>query len=71
MAVRAQARRFSCLLWRRSRSAVELLSRNGGRDLGPWFPELIQAGKKLPVGMLIDSEIVIADDHGSVGFTAV
>src|SRR5215471_20643132 len=38
---------FRGLLWRRTASAVELLSRNG-RDLGPWFPELIHAGEKLP-----------------------
>src|SRR6266508_2792092 len=61
---------FRGLLWHRAASAVQLLSRNG-RDLGPWFPELIQAGQKLPVGTLIDGEIVIADDEGSVDFAAL
>jgi hypothetical protein len=35
-----------------------VLSRNG-RDLGPWFPELVQAGLKLPPNTLIVDEIVI------------
>jgi ATP-dependent DNA ligase len=56
---------FRGLLWHRTTSSVQLLSRNS-RDLGPWFPELIQAGQKLPAGTLIDGEIVIADDEGSV-----
>jgi ATP-dependent DNA ligase len=53
---------FRGLLWHRTMSSVQLLSRNS-RDLGPWFPELIQASQKLPVGTLIDGEIVIADDE--------
>jgi ATP dependent DNA ligase domain len=61
---------FRGLLWHRTTSAVELLSRNG-RDLGPWFPELIQAGGNLPMGTLIDGEIVIADNDGRVDFTAL
>ena len=61
---------FRGLLWRRTATAVELLSRNG-RDLGPWFPELIHAGQKLPVGTLVDGEIVSADDDGCVDFTAL
>jgi ATP-dependent DNA ligase len=47
-----------------------LLSRHG-RNLGPWFPELTQAGESLPVATLIDGEIVIADDDGCVDFTAL
>ena len=61
---------FRGLLWHRTTSVVQLLSRNS-RDLAPWFPELIQAGQKLPVGTLIDGEIVIADDEGRVDFTAL
>ena len=56
---------FRALLWQRTAISVRLVSRNS-RDLGPWFPELIQAGQKLPVGTLIDGEIVIADDEGCV-----
>ena len=59
---------FRGLLWHRTGTSVQLLSRNG-RDLGPWFPELIQAGQKLPVDTLIDGEIVIAVDDGCVDFT--
>jgi ATP-dependent DNA ligase len=61
---------FRGLLWHRTASTVQLLSRNS-RDLGPWFPELIQAGQKLPVGTLIDGEIVIADDVGCADFAAL
>jgi len=61
---------FRGLLWHRTGASVQLLSRNG-RDLAPWFPELIQASQKLPVGTLIDGEIVIADDDGCVDFTAL
>jgi len=60
---------FRGLLGHRAPSSVQVLSRNS-RDLGPWFPELIQAGQKLPLGTLIDGEIVIADDNGCVDFTA-
>jgi ATP-dependent DNA ligase len=59
---------FRGLLWHRTTSAVERLSRNG-RDLGPWFPELIQSGGNLAVGTLIDGEIDIADNDGRVDFT--
>src|SRR4029450_3533816 len=58
---------FRGLLWHRTGTSVQLLSRNG-RDLAPWFPELIQAGQELPVGTLIDGEIVIAAGGGSVDF---
>jgi ATP-dependent DNA ligase len=46
---------FRGLLWHRTGTSVQLLSRNG-RDLAPWFPELMQAGQKLPLGTLIDGE---------------
>jgi hypothetical protein len=61
---------FRGLLWHRTVTAVQLLSRNG-RDLAPWFPELVRAGQTLPVGTLIDGEIVVADDDGSVAFSAL
>jgi ATP-dependent DNA ligase len=58
------------LLWHRTVSTVQLLSRNG-RDLAPWFPELVQASQTLPVGTLVDGEIVVADDDGTVDFSAL
>src|SRR5215471_445460 len=61
---------FRGLLQRHSSTTARLLSRNG-RDLGPWFPELIQAGQLLPANTLIDGEIVIADEHGQIGFGAL
>jgi ATP-dependent DNA ligase len=61
---------FRGLLWHRAASTVQLLSRNS-RDLGPWFPELVKAGRQLPVGTLIDGEIVIADDNACTDFTAL
>jgi ATP-dependent DNA ligase len=60
---------FRGMLQRHSRT-MQLLSRNG-RDLGPWFPELIQAGQALPADTLIDGEIVIADQRGQVDFGAL
>jgi ATP-dependent DNA ligase len=61
---------FRGLLWRRTETVVELLSRNT-RDLSPWFPELVGAGRALPVDTLVDGEIVIADGHGRSDFTAL
>jgi ATP-dependent DNA ligase len=61
---------FRGLLWHRTERAVQLLSRNG-RDLGPWFPELVQAAMTQPIGTLIDGEIVIADNDGCVDFSAL
>jgi ATP-dependent DNA ligase len=56
---------FRGLLWRRSGSQVQLLSRNS-RGLGPWFPELIRAAPSLPPNTLVDGEIVICDESGWV-----
>jgi ATP-dependent DNA ligase len=61
---------FRGLLRRETGSTARLLSRNG-RDLGPWFPELVQAALKLPPNTLIDGEIVIADQHGAIDFGAL
>jgi bifunctional non-homologous end joining protein LigD len=61
---------FRGLLWHRATGTVQLLSRNG-RDLGPWFPELVQAGLALPPNTLIDGELGIADADGSADFTAL
>jgi len=61
---------FRGLLWRRSATAVQLLSRNA-RDLAAWFPELVQAGQALSPGTLLDGEIVIADDLGRSDFGAL
>jgi ATP-dependent DNA ligase len=61
---------FRGMLWHRTEKLVQLVSRNG-RDLAPWFPELVQAGQALPVGTLVDGEIVIASDDGFVDFSAL
>jgi ATP-dependent DNA ligase len=61
---------FRGLLWHRAGGIVQLLSRNG-RDLGPWFPELVQAGQTLPPCTLIDGELVIADEDGNADFCAL
>src|SRR5438094_311395 len=58
---------FRGLLWRRSPSHVQLLSRNS-RDLAPWFPELSQAAESLPQNTLLDGEIVICEETGWVDF---
>src|SRR5262249_62081731 len=46
-----------------------LFSRNA-RDLSPWFPELLGAGRALQADTLIDGEIVIADEQRRSDFTA-
>src|SRR5215472_7896160 len=61
---------FRGLLWRRTETVVELHSRNM-RDLSPWFPEIVGAGRALPVDTLVDGEIVIADGQGRSDFTAL
>ena len=61
---------FRGLLWRRTETGVELLSRNM-RDLSPWFPEIVGAGRALPVDTLVDGEVVIADGQGRSDFTAL
>jgi ATP-dependent DNA ligase len=61
---------FRGLLWRQAGTTPRLLSRNG-RDLGPWFPELVQAALKLPPNTLIDGEIVIADGTGRIDFSGL
>ena len=58
---------FRGLLWRRSPSQVQLLSRNS-RDLAPWFPELSKSAHALPPNTLVDGEIVICDESGWVDF---
>jgi ATP-dependent DNA ligase len=44
---------FRGLLWRRDGTAIQLLSRNV-KDLSPWFPELIEAGRALPPNTVLD-----------------
>jgi ATP-dependent DNA ligase len=61
---------FRGLLWRRTETVVELLSRNT-RDLSPWFPELVSVGRALPVDTLVDGEIVIGEEQGRSDFTAL
>jgi ATP-dependent DNA ligase len=57
-------------LLQRDSSAARLLSRNG-RDLGPWFPELLHAARALPANTVVDGEIVIADELGRIDFGAL
>lgn len=61
---------FRGLLQRHSSPTARLLSRNG-RDLGPWFPELLQAALALPADTLIDGEIVVANERGEIDFGAL
>jgi len=61
---------FRGLLGHDTGCTARLLSRNG-RDLGPWFPELVQAALKLPPNTLVDGEIVLADQHGAIDFGAL
>jgi bifunctional non-homologous end joining protein LigD len=58
---------FRGLLWRHAGGQPQLLSRNA-RDLGPWFPELLQATRALPLSTQLDGEIVICDEAGSSDF---
>jgi hypothetical protein len=58
---------FRGLLWRRTASSSQLLSRNL-RDRGPWFPEILRAASRLPIGTLVDGEIVICDESGAAEF---
>ncbi len=49
-------------------SEVRLLSRNN-RDLGPKFPEILSAVRKLPCNqLLLDGELVAMDDKGRSSF---
>src|SRR5206468_4123986 len=61
---------FRGLLWRAPSGSVHLLSRNL-KDLGPAFPELVIAGRDLPLDTLVDGEIVIADAGGRSNFGAL
>ena len=57
-------------LWRRDGTVAQLFSRSG-RDLGPWFPEIIRAAEALPRETLLDGEIVISDEGGLADFGAL
>jgi ATP-dependent DNA ligase len=61
---------FRGQLWRRDGPVAQLLSRSG-RDLEPWFPEIISAAEVLPRKTLLDGEIIIADDGGQADFGAL
>src|SRR5436190_4067943 len=61
---------FRGLLWRAPSGSVHLLSRNQ-KDLSQAFPELVQAGRDLPLDTLVDGEIVIADADGRSNFGAL
>ncbi len=61
---------FRGLLWRAPSGSVHLLSRNL-KDLSNAFPELVRAGRDLPLDTLLDGEIVIADADGRSNFGAL
>jgi ATP-dependent DNA ligase len=61
---------FRGLLGRTRSGSVHLLSRNL-KDLGPAFPELVEAARHLPCGTLLDGEIIIADAQGRSNFGAL
>src|ERR1051326_7461037 len=61
---------FRGLLWRAPSGSVHLLSRNL-KDLSLAFPELVKAGRDLPLNTLVDGEIVIADGDGRSNFGAL
>jgi ATP-dependent DNA ligase len=61
---------FRGLLGRGQKTHVSLMSRNG-KDLLPWFPELAQAARVLPVDTTLDGEIVIANQKGVPDFGAL
>ena len=61
---------FRGQLWRRDGVVAQLFSRSG-RDLGPWFPEIIRAAEALPRETLLDGEIVISDEGGLADFGAL
>jgi len=61
---------FRGLLWRAPSGSVHLLSRNL-KDLSSAFPELVRAGRDLPLDTLLDGEIVIADADGRSNFGAL
>src|SRR5947209_824373 len=61
---------FRGVLWHAPSGSVHLLSRNL-KDLTHAFPELVQAGRDLPLDTTIDGEIVIADANGRSNFGAL
>jgi ATP-dependent DNA ligase len=61
---------FRGLLWHTGGTVIQLLSRNV-KELSPWFPELIHAGRTIPPSTVLDGEIVIADDRGCSDFGAL
>jgi ATP-dependent DNA ligase len=61
---------FRGLLWRASSGSVHLLSKNL-KDLSHAFPEVVTAGRDLPLDTLVDGEIVIADAGGQSNFGAL
>jgi ATP-dependent DNA ligase len=61
---------FRGQLWRRDGTVAQLFSRSG-RDLGPWFPEIIRAAEALPRETLLDGEIVISGEGGLADFGAL
>jgi bifunctional non-homologous end joining protein LigD len=61
---------FRSLLWRSNAGPVRLLSRNL-KDLSVLFPEVVHAGRALPLDSVLDGEIVIADADGQSDFGAL
>jgi bifunctional non-homologous end joining protein LigD len=61
---------FRALLARRCDGSVRLTSRNQ-KDLGRWFPEVLEAARWLPPGTLLDGELILADENGHADFGAL
>lgn len=54
-------------LARRENDVVELLSRTG-RQIGPNFPEVVSALKRIPGTSVLDGELVVTDSRGHPSF---
>jgi len=57
-------------LARRELNHVELLSRTG-RSIGPCFPEIANASKRVPGEWVLDGELVVPDARGHPSFELV
>jgi ATP-dependent DNA ligase len=61
---------FRALLAHQPGGYVRLTSRNQ-KDLAPWFPEVLGAGRCLPSGTIVDGELVVADEQSCADFGAL
>ncbi|GGJ89709.1 ATP-dependent DNA ligase [Pilimelia anulata] len=47
------------------------LQSRSGKALGPYFPEILRAGRWLPVGTVLDGELIVWREHGRTSFAAL